>query len=115
MAQSSPRFFVALVTAPDPDTARNLAQSALAKRLVACANIHSGVESHYWWQGKLESTTEQLIQFKTTESKIASLRDLIELEHPYDVPEFVAFEICSGSHAYLDWIQRETSATETSI
>ena len=44
-----------LVTAPDLKTARKLARAALAARLVACANLIPRIESHYWWQGKIES------------------------------------------------------------
>ncbi len=115
MPHRPPRYFVVLVTAPDLKTARNLAQAALSKRLVACANIVSGVESHYWWEGKLESATEQLLHFKTTEPNIDALRSHIEQEHPYDIPEFVAIEISSGSQAYLNWIQEATISQGRSV
>ena len=50
-------FAVVLVTAPDMKTARKLAQAALEARLIACANLVPRIESHYWWQGKIEAAT----------------------------------------------------------
>ena len=41
---------IVLVTDPNLRTARKLVQAALQQRLVACANIVPGLESHYWWK-----------------------------------------------------------------
>jgi periplasmic divalent cation tolerance protein len=97
-----------LVTAPDLKTARELVTFALKQRYVACGNIIPKVESHYWWQGKLECSQECLIIFKSTEPMLAPLKALILEKHPYDVPEFVSLEIHSGSHPYLEWIKTES-------
>lgn len=101
-----------LVTAPDQQTARKLVKSALNRHFVACGNIIPKVESHYWWQGKLECSEEYLIVFKSIESMLPPLRDLILAEHPYEVPEFVSLEINSGSNDYLDWIRTECRGPE---
>src|SRR5450432_2436105 len=71
------KFTVVLVTAPDLKTARALAKAALQARLIACANLIPKIESHYWWQGKIESGTEVLLILKTTKSKLAALEKLI--------------------------------------
>ena len=96
--------FVVLVTAPDLKTARRLARAALTARLVACANLVPKIESHYWWQGKLESGAEVLIIFKTRRARLAALERLILAEHPYDTAEFVALPITNGSARYLAWV-----------
>ena len=46
-------FRIVLVTAPDLKTARRLARAILRRRLAACANLIPGLESHYWWGGKM--------------------------------------------------------------
>ena len=97
-------FVVVLVTAPELKTARQLAKAALAARLVACANLLPEIESHYWWQGKMERGREILILFKTTRAKLAALENLIAARHPYDTPEFLALPITAGNRRYLDWI-----------
>ncbi len=97
-----------LVTVPNRKTARSLAKAALTARLVACANIVPGLESHYWWQGKLERSNELLVLFKTTRSQLAVLEKLILAHHPYDTPEIVALTIDSSTPRYLNWILAST-------
>ena len=97
-------FRLVLVTAPDLKTARALAKAALNVKLVACANLVPKIESHYWWQGKLESSAEVLILFKTTRAKLAALEQLIVAKHPYDTPEFVVLSVTAGNRRYLEWI-----------
>jgi periplasmic divalent cation tolerance protein len=94
-----------LVTAPDLEVARRLVQLALEARLVACAKLIPQIESHYWWQGKLESAAEVLILFKTTRAKLKSLERLVLANHPYDTAEFVTLPLAGGSGRYLDWIR----------
>jgi len=97
-------FRLVLVTAPDLKTARALAKAALFAKLVACANLVPKIESHYWWQGKLESSAEVLIVFKTARAKLAALEQLIVEEHPYDTPEFIALPLAEGNAKYLKWL-----------
>src|SRR3954469_20497852 len=99
------KFVIVLVTAPDIKTARRLSRSALQARLIACANLVPGLESHYWWQGKIERSTEVLLLLKTTRAHLAKLEKLILAEHPYDTPEFIVLPMNSGNRRYLDWIQ----------
>ena len=98
-------FRVVLVTAPDLKLARKLAQAALQARLIACANILPRIESHYWWQGKIEAGTEALMLMKTTAGRLAALEKLVLARHPYDTPEFIVLPVSRGSKRYLDWVQ----------
>ena len=94
---------IVLVTAPEMKTARRLARAALEGRLAACANLVPGVESHYWWQGRISKATEVLIVLKTTAGNLAALERLIVAEHPYDTPEFVALPVARVNRRYLSW------------
>jgi len=103
--KSAARFAVVIVTAPDLKTARALAKAALEARLVACANLLPKVQSHYWWQGKLESSPEVLMVMKTTRRRLPPLERLILAKHPYDTPEFLVLPLSSGSARYLEWLE----------
>jgi periplasmic divalent cation tolerance protein len=105
------KFTVVLVTAPDLKTARALAKAALQARLIACANLIPKIESHYWWQGKIESGAEVLLVLKTRKSKLAALENLILAKHPYDTPEFLVLPLSAGSKKYLDWLESSCSGT----
>jgi periplasmic divalent cation tolerance protein len=98
------KFFVVLVTAPDLKIARNLARGTLRAKLVACANLVPKIESHYWWQGQVESSAEVLVLLKTTKRKLAALEDFVLANHPYDTPEFIVLPITSGTERYLAWV-----------
>jgi periplasmic divalent cation tolerance protein len=92
-----------LVTAPNLKSARKLARLALKARLVACANLVPKVESHYWWQGKIDTSAEVLLLLKTTAGTLGDLEKLIVANHPYDTPEFVALSIRGANQRYLKW------------
>jgi periplasmic divalent cation tolerance protein len=98
------KFCIVLVTAPDLKTARALAKAALKAKLIACANLIPKIESHYSWQGKIESGTEVLLIFKTQKTKLAALEQLILAEHPYDTPEFLMLPVRAGNGKYLTWL-----------
>ena len=97
-------FSIVLVTAPDLKTARRLAGAALRARLIACANLVPKIESHYWWQGKIQRGSEVLLILKTTKKSLAKLEKLIVAEHPYDTPEFIVMPLVGGNHRYLYWL-----------
>jgi periplasmic divalent cation tolerance protein len=102
--KTTSQHFIILVTAPDLKVARKLAKAALEARLAACANLVPKIESHYWWQGRLESSAEVLILFKTLARHAATLEKLILAHHPYDTPEFIALPIAGGNRLYLAWL-----------
>jgi periplasmic divalent cation tolerance protein len=104
------QFSIVLVTAPNRTAARRLAKAALAAQLVACANLVPGIESHYWWKNRVESSAEVLIIFKTTRKHLAALEKLIVVNHPYDTPEFVALPLTGGNEPYLQWLKKAVQA-----
>jgi len=97
-------FALVLVTAPDLKTARMLARAALKANLIACANLVPKLESHYWWQAKLESSAEVLLLLKTSKAKLAALERLIVAKHPYETPEFLVLPVSAGNAKYLAWL-----------
>jgi periplasmic divalent cation tolerance protein len=103
--KSARKDAIVLVTAPDLRTARSLAKSALQARLAACVNLVARIESHYWWQGKLERSAEVLLVLKTTRAKLSALEKLILANHPYDTAEFLALPLTAGTARYLDWLR----------
>jgi len=105
-------FCLVAVTAPDLETARKIVHGALEARLVACGNIIPALESHYWWQGKIEQASEVLILFKTVKTSLPKLESHISADHPYDTPEIIALDLASGSARYLRWIFESTSPND---
>ncbi len=103
---------VVLVTVPDLRVARLLARAVLTARVAACVNVLPRMESHYWWQGRIETGRERLLVLKTTQARLAELERVVHAHHPYDTPEFVVLKIHTGSRRYLDWIGASTAGTD---
>jgi periplasmic divalent cation tolerance protein len=98
------KFFCVLSTAPNIKKARQLAGLLVSKRLAACIQILPGLESHYRWSGKKETSKEVLLIIKTKASAYKKLEQAILKNHPYEVPEIVCLPMTKGSKSYLDWI-----------
>jgi periplasmic divalent cation tolerance protein len=109
--KSAAKYRLVLVTAPNPKTARQLAEAALKARLVACANLVFNIESHYWWRGKIERGAEVLLLLKSTSANVDRLEKLILKNHPYETPEFLVVPIHSGNQHYLEWISQSCTAS----
>jgi len=93
-----------LSTFPDAEVARTIARTLVEERLAACANLLPGAESLYWWKGVIESSSEVLAIFKTTEEGYPRLEVRLKELHPYELPEIVAVRPAGGLPAYLEWI-----------
>lgn len=104
---------VALVTAPDRKTARQLATLILQARAAACVNMVPGIQSHYWWKGKLDQAREVLLLIKTTRALAPEVERIVHAHHPYETPEFVALPVAGGSAAYLAWVDDSVVTRQT--
>ena len=100
--------FIILVTAPNKKEARRIARHLISQRLAACVNILPGVDSLFWWQGKIDKAKENILIIKSKKSLISKLISEIKKIHSYKVPEIIALEINAGLSDYLDWIESET-------
>ena len=104
--------YIAFVTAPNMEVARELAGGILEGRLAACANLVSGIESHYWWEGEICREKEVLLILKTPADNMSDLESYVIEHHPYDTPEFVSWPIDKGNQKYLHWIDMNTIRSE---
>ena len=105
-------YLCVFVTAPNITVARKIAVTALSARLVACANLLPKIESHYWWKGQLESSSEVLVIFKTTKKKLPDLERCVVKHHPYDTPEFISVTLDHGTEKYLAWVSNSLEKPE---
>jgi periplasmic divalent cation tolerance protein len=92
-----------LVTASSAEEARAIAGAILEQKLAACVNILPGVQSHYWWQGKLESGAEVMLIIKSSAEQFEALAALVKAKHSYECPEIVALAPQEIAPAYRKW------------
>ncbi len=101
------KYCCVLSTVPDIKKARQLAGLLVSRRLAACVQILPGLEAHYRWRGKKETSREVLLLIKTKISVYKKLEKVVLQNHPYEVPEVICLPIAKGSKAYLDWLGEE--------
>jgi periplasmic divalent cation tolerance protein len=98
------QHIVVLVTVKDKKEAIKIAQGLLKAKLIACANIIDGVQSLFWWQGKIDSSKEVLLILKTKKNLFKKVCTRVKSLHSYQTPEIIALSIVNGSENYLSWI-----------
>ena len=89
---------------PDMKKAQEIGSGLVADRLAACVNLIPQVESHFLWEGKMQSENEVLAIFKLRSDRFAEFQDAIQDRHPYEVPEVVGITADKANGAYLDWV-----------
>lgn len=94
-----------LTTAESQNQARRIADALIERKLAACVNIVSGVQSIYRWKGKAEEADEWLMWIKTTADAFERVCETIKELHTYELPECMCLVIEDGSPEYLRWIE----------
>ncbi len=109
MEAVDPNVLVVFVTAANAEEAARISEAAVKSRQAACATTVPGVQSLYWWEGKLVNSQESMVMLKTTVERYHALQATICSVHSYEVPEILAIQVAGGHHQYLEWVTKETT------
>ncbi len=101
---------VLLITAATEAEAHRIAELLLTQKKAACVNIVPGVDSHFWWQGKLDSAQESLLIVKTSAALLPEIIEMVKGAHSYQVPEIIALPIIGRNEDYLKWLDSVITA-----
>jgi len=101
-------LLVVITTISDNAAAKSLAHLIISKHLAACCNIVPNISSIYEWNNELYDESECLMVMKTTKNRYLSLEAFIQEQHPYEVPELIAFSADNCSQEYLSWVLKQT-------
>jgi periplasmic divalent cation tolerance protein len=102
------KFIFIYITAKDNEQARFIGKTLLNEHLAACINIIDGMQSMYWWDGKINENSETILIVKTRESLFEKIVTRVKVLHTYSCPCIIALPITQGSDHYLKWLQAET-------
>jgi periplasmic divalent cation tolerance protein len=95
------------VTCADRDEARRIGRELVRKRLAACTNVFSGVESFFNWEGQLEQADETVVIAKTVRAKVPAVVEAVRALHSYTVPAVVVVPVEGGNPVFMDWVVSE--------
>jgi periplasmic divalent cation tolerance protein len=98
-------------TVGNKESAKQIAEEAVKRCLVACCQSVNLV-SNYIWNGNFEESDEVLLRMKTVRKNIPHLLSYIQKNHPYEVPEILVFSAESLSPIYTEWVITSTEGVE---
>ncbi|MBN1288879.1 MAG: divalent-cation tolerance protein CutA [Actinobacteria bacterium] len=101
-------FIQVFTTVGDRDEAELISRTVVEEGIAACGQIMGPVSSIYRWEGKVESSVEWLVIFKTVSGNYNKIEQAVRRIHSYDVPEIIAVPVIEGSREYLSWLSKET-------
>jgi periplasmic divalent cation tolerance protein len=99
------------ITCGNKEEAQNIAKTAVEKRLAACVNVFSGVESYYIWDDRLQQDDEYILIGKTSDAMLPNLQALVLELHSYETPCFVTTKITGGNTEFMQWVEKMTKNT----
>ncbi len=89
---------------PSRETAVKLSRGLIEQHLAACVQIVPHVRSIYRWKDSIEESDEWLLLIKSAEDRFEQVKDYLDKQHPYELPEVIAVEANAGLLGYLDWV-----------
>ncbi len=92
------------------DEAEELASRLVEERLVACANLLTGVRSIFHWQGEVCREEEVVVLMETTADRIDSATARLRALHSYDVPKIIVIEPERCNDDYRSWLRSVVGA-----
>jgi len=98
------RYITVFMTGPSEKEAKKIVSKLIKKKLIACGNILSGVNSIFVWRGRTDKAREVLAIMKTKKKLFKKVVLEIKGLHSYEVPEIIALPIIDGNTEYLKWI-----------
>ena len=97
------KFFY--ITALNTKEAKRISKKLLDKKLIACANVISNVNSYFVWKNKVQNSKEIIICGKTTSKNQKTIIHEVKKIHSYSVPCVIFFDIKDGNKDFLKWIK----------
>ena len=95
------------VTTKDKTEAQKIGRHLVEERLAACVNIIDGMQSMYFWEGKVQEENEVILIAKTLEEKVSAVIQKVKELHSYDCPCIVSLPVEAGNKAFLKWVAEQ--------
>ncbi|MBI5374929.1 MAG: divalent-cation tolerance protein CutA [Candidatus Schekmanbacteria bacterium] len=100
---------IILTSVDSKENALSIAEILLRKKLAACVNILPGINSVYFWEGKLCNENEIIMLIKTRTELFNSVKKELLKIHPYKLPEIISLSVPNALEAYSNWVFDETT------
>ena len=100
---SSPDLRVLTTTFPDRSCAEKVTRLMVDAGLAVCDQVGADLVSFYQWDGAVQRDNEVAVVFKVLVERFDLFVGELKLQHPYDVPQLIAWPVAWSDAAYLEW------------
>lgn len=97
------QMIVITLTCANVEEAEKISTALLDARLIACAR-RSSVSSRYWWEGKQEQATEEMLIMESVADKFDQITQLVTTLHSYDTPAITAVPVIHTTPSVQAWL-----------
>lgn len=98
-------MFLLYITTANKKEAIAIARTIITEHLAACANIIEPVTSLYWWEGKVQESTEVLLLAKTSKDLVNPAITRIKQLHSYECPCITAIAVDQADKDFTKWLE----------
>ena len=96
-------LLIIATTFPDRDSAARVVALLVDAGLAVCGQVGADLRSCYRWEGEMRQADEVAVTLKVLPDRYELCAGELKLQHPYDVPQIVAWPATRVEQAYLDW------------
>jgi periplasmic divalent cation tolerance protein len=90
-------FIAVFATSPSADEADRIARALVEGGAAPCVNVVPGIVSIYAWKGEVSRDGEWLMIIKSRRDRFPLVREIVEANHSYEVPEVIAVSLAEVS------------------
>ena len=101
------RYIIISTTFNNEEEMNRIMNMLLEQHLISCYQVMN-INSSYHWKGKIENEKEYLVNMKTKMNLYKEIENIIIVNHSYEVPQIICYDIICGNNKYLKWINSET-------
>ena len=95
-------IYLVFTTEVDINNAYKIGDLLLKEKLIPCINFKE-IESHYWWEGKINRSKEIQIKIKCNGANLKKVCEKISESHSYELPEIIYFSV-STNKKFFNWV-----------
>jgi periplasmic divalent cation tolerance protein len=98
-------FIAVFATSPSADEADRIARALVEGGAAPCVNVVPGIVSIYAWKGEVSRDGEWLMIIKSRRDRFPLVREIVEANHSYEVPEVIAVSLAEVSPKYRAYLE----------
>ncbi|MDX2472573.1 MAG: divalent-cation tolerance protein CutA [Candidatus Krumholzibacteria bacterium] len=94
---------VLVTTFPDREQAEKITRLLIDAGLAVCGQVGADLVTFYRWEAEVKQDEEVSVSYKIVSDRFDLFVSELKQQHPYDVPQLIAWQADWTDKAYLDW------------